>query len=210
MTAAPPRFIFPARPINGGPLDKARPKHGTWIYEPKLNGWRTVIHAPTRTMWNRHGTLLSIAREFADALDALAALSAASGIEYFDCEGLERRHSLGHGALYILDSIPCGVPPRLPKPTATTGLATWLHRSTVLDEFLGRMHFDVLSVRGSLNRPDLLPGTLESWEALRRINREWSAEFYEGLVAKRADSPYPRATSATQETPHWMKHRWAF
>jgi len=57
-------------------------------------------------MWNRHGALLSIAREFADALDALAALSAASGIEYFDCEGLERRHSLGQGALYILDFIP--------------------------------------------------------------------------------------------------------
>jgi len=87
---------------------------------------------------------------------------------------------------------------------------TWLHRSTVLDEFLGRMRFDVLPIRGSVNRPDLLPGTLENWEALRRINREWSAEFYEGLVAKRTDSPYPRATSATQETPHWMKHRWPF
>ena len=204
MRTLAPTFRFPARPINGGPLDKARPKHGTWIYEPKLNGWRTVIHAPTRAMWNRHGQPLSIAREFADALDALGALSAVSGIEYFDCEGLERRHSLGSGALYVLDVIPSC------DSSQVTASTPQRERSAALDAHLPRSRYDVLPVRGSLNRPDLVPGTMESWEALQRINREWSAEFYEGLVAKRTDSPYPHMTRATQESPHWMKHRWAF
>lgn len=200
-------FYFPGRPMNGGPFDKARPKPVTWrdtFWEPKLNGWRAVVHAPTRTMWNRHGKLLSIAAEFADALDALAALSLATGVALFDCEALERRHGLGRGCLYVLDVMPsCD----LSQVTASTAL---MERSELLDGFLPRPPFNAMPIRGSLCRPALMPGTMESWEALQQINRDWSAEFYEGLVAKRTDSPYPRATSATQETPHWMKHRWAF
>jgi len=32
---------YPARPVNGGPLPKAQPKHGDWRYEPKslLSGY---------------------------------------------------------------------------------------------------------------------------------------------------------------------------
>ena len=48
-------ITYPARPINGGPLEKARPKHGEWFYEPKYNGWRALVHVPTGTMFNRHG-----------------------------------------------------------------------------------------------------------------------------------------------------------
>ena len=29
---------YPARPINGGPLELAPPKPGRWYYEPKYNG----------------------------------------------------------------------------------------------------------------------------------------------------------------------------
>ena len=62
---------FPARPVNGGPLEKARPKSGVWNVEPKVNGWRTLVHVPTGTMWNRHGIRLSIAKEFKPALELL-------------------------------------------------------------------------------------------------------------------------------------------
>ena len=72
-------------------------------------------------------------------------------------------------------------------------------------------------LNGGLYRPDLVPGTMATWAELQRISREWNPggnpanDFYEGLVAKRIDSPYPlHNTSATQETPHWMKHRRAY
>jgi ATP-dependent DNA ligase len=38
---------YPARPLNGGPLELAPPKPGQWGYEPKYNGWRALVHAPT-------------------------------------------------------------------------------------------------------------------------------------------------------------------
>ena len=51
----PPLITYPARPIQGGPLELAPPKRGLWYAEPKLNGWRALIHMPSGTMWNRHG-----------------------------------------------------------------------------------------------------------------------------------------------------------
>jgi hypothetical protein len=218
MTAAPftihrspvtsaPRFIFPARPINGGPLDKARPKYGTNLWEPKLNGWRSPIHAPSRTMWNRHGDLLTIAAEFDEALDRLANLSEQSGIDLWDCEALERRHGIGRGSLYVLDWIPLDVGS---SPTLS-------QRSALLDEHLGRLPYDARPHEGGIYRPDAVPGDLTTWAELQRISREWNPggnpanDFYEGLVAKRLDSPYPlHHTNAAQTFPQWMKHRWAF
>jgi hypothetical protein len=92
-------ITYPARPINGGHLDRALPKVGEWSYEPKYNGWRAIIHVPSGTMWNRHGKLLSIAREFETAL----AILKRTGIEWLDVEALERRHALGRGSLIVLD-----------------------------------------------------------------------------------------------------------
>ncbi len=40
-------ITYPARPVNGGSFDKARPKIGVWHYEPKNNGWRALVHAPS-------------------------------------------------------------------------------------------------------------------------------------------------------------------
>ena len=211
MTAAPvtaPRFIFPARPVNGGPLDKARTKYGEHGYEPKLNGWRAEVDVPTRTFWNRHGKLLSIAEEFDEAFAKLQAVSAASGITRFDCEALERRHGIGKGSLFVLDWIPLEVG----RWTSDVGRSpTWLQRNSILDAHLARLPYTCQPHAGGLYRPDLVPGTLETWAELQRMNRACGADFYEGLVAKRLDSPYPlHHTSASQETPAWMKHRWAF
>ena len=37
------------------------------------------------------------------------------------------------------------------------------------------------------------------------------ATYYEGIVAKRADSRYPlQLRSPSIEFPFWMKHRWQF
>jgi len=57
----------------------------------------------------------------------------------------------------------------LSQVTASTALCD---RSELLDGFLPRAPFNALPIRGSLCRPALLPGTLESWQALQQINRE--------------------------------------
>ena len=62
---------YPARPLNGGPLELTPPKPGQWGYEPKYNGWRALVHAPTGSMFNRYGQPLSIAAEFGRALKRL-------------------------------------------------------------------------------------------------------------------------------------------
>ena len=101
----PKLITYPARPIQGGRLELAPPKRGLWYAEPKLNGWRALIHTPTGTMWNRHGALLTIADCFRPALAALAKL-ASRGLVWADCEALERRHNLGRGTLVVLDVVP--------------------------------------------------------------------------------------------------------
>ena len=119
----PPLITYPARPIQGGRLELAPPKRGLWYAEPKLNGWRALIHTPTGTMWNRHGALLTIADCFRPALAALAKL-APRGLVWADCEALERRHNLGRGTLVVLDAVP------------ESGTQTYVERRSRLESLL--------------------------------------------------------------------------
>src|ERR1051326_3324371 len=93
-------ITFPARPLNGGRfgLVTKKPVH---LWSMKVNGWRALIHTPTGTMFNRQGEELTIAGEFAEALEDLSR----SSIEWLDCEALERRHNIGRGTLIILDAV---------------------------------------------------------------------------------------------------------
>src|ERR1041385_8150163 len=93
-------ITYPARPLNGGRfgLVAKKPIH---LWSAKLNGWRALIHTPTGTMFNRQGEELTIASEFAEALNDLSR----SSIEWLDCEALERRHNIGRGTLIILDAV---------------------------------------------------------------------------------------------------------
>ena len=59
--------------------------------------------------------------------------------------------------------------------------------------------------------PPALCNSRNAWLDLQTINRELSCDFYEGVVAKRADSLYPvQLRSPEQEFPFWVKHRWRF
>ena len=54
-------------------------------------------------------------------------------------------------------------------------------------------------------------GWLGLWDILQQCNKALRCEFWEGVVAKRNDSIYPRQNrSHDVEFPFWMKHRWAF
>ena len=225
-------LTYPARPVQGGPLDKARAKSpGTWYYEPKYNGWRALVHVPTGTMFNRKGEQLSIAAEFATALDHLKASKA----EWLDCEALDRRHGLGRGSLVVLDEPGCPLPferrlDRLVDLMLPVG-------AFVLEGLLGPSQprsVALLGLLGQYTGPDsiaeirtmrptadslLLPSVFTQRQAdhvwrnglLQAVNgvHQLNCDFYEGLVAKRGDSLYPiQLRSPDEAFGGWIKHRW--
>ncbi len=198
---------YPARPINGGPLELAPPKPGQWYYEPKYNGWRALVHAPTGAMFNRYGQPLSIAAEFANALEQLrAAVVMVDGtpVEWFDCEALDRCHGLGRGTLLGFDYIP---PPAL-------ATEPWQERKALLVQALPAHDWR------QVPEPECVYGVqahnpagiepLELYRQLHQFTRRWACPFYEGLVAKRITDPYPvQRRSPAEEFVGWIKHRWA-
>ncbi len=84
-------------------------------------------------MWNRHGTLLTIADHFRPALAALAKLVSRK-LVWADCEALERRHNLGRGTLVVLDVIPesGALIHTLTRSLSTSGSARPIARSAVI------------------------------------------------------------------------------
>lgn len=202
-------ITYPARPINGGAFDPAVPKPGPWFAEPKYNGWRALVHAPTGTMWNRKGEQLSIAAEFAAALEKLRDNTHVA--EWFDCEALDRRHGIARGSLIILDV----VLPALPYTERRALLCgstspfresrmrhchTYLH--TIIPNGIDEL-YHTESYEGS-EAPAL-------YAALKQANADLKCEFYEGIVMKQGGSPYPiQRLSPDRETHTWIKHRWAW
>ena len=204
----PSLLTFPARPIQGGRLELAPPKRGLWFAEPKMNGWRTLIHTPTGTMWNRHGTLLTIADCFRPALAALAKLGS-RGLVWADCEALERRHNLGRGTLVVLDVVPESSAPTYEQRRAI--LESLLPCDPVFDGDTSRPVPCGVVVLTPARRADCHAAALAFYRRLRDANRALGCDFFEGVVMKRADSPYPvQMRSATAEFRGWVKHRFLF
>jgi len=207
ITAVRPT-TFPARPINGGPLELALPKPGQWCYEPKYNGWRALVHAPTGAMFNRQCQPLSITEAFCAALKRLRTITLVTGgqtIEWLDCEVLDRRHALGRGTLLVFDYI---APPEVAaeslqqrKALLAQAFEPHDYAQPPLPEMVyGVQHHD--------------PGEIEPaalYRELKQLNAKWGCEFYEGLVAKRTIDPYPiQLRSSHEEFAGWVKHRWAY
>ncbi len=201
----PSLITYPARPIQGGRLELAPPKRGLWYAEPKLNGWRALIHTPTGTMWNRHGALLTIADCFRPALAALAKLGN-SGLVWADCEALERRHNLGRGTLVVLDVIPESGTPIYTARRAM--LASLLPCDPVFDGDASRPVPSGTAVLTPTRRAGSHANALAFYQQLRDANRALGYAFFEGVVMKRADSPYPvQLHSRTEGFRGWVKHR---
>lgn len=207
-------ITFPARPINGGPLPKAPAKSNgpggsPWFYEPKVNGWRAMVHVPTGTMFNRKNQRLSIEAEFAPALKLLQYQF--RGYEWLDCEALERRHGIGRGSLIVLDIV-------LPGKTYQERFEIIREGNsrdfTTCSVAAGGVNVTVPAANCIYHLPHWLDqngAALSAWHELQRANQTLGVPFYEGLVAKRADSLYPiQLRSPDFEFPFWTKHRWAF
>ncbi len=197
---------YPARPIQGGRLELAPPKRGVWYAEPKYNGWRALVHCPSGTMWNRHGSRLTIAHCFADALSDLCDL-ADDGLIWADCEALERRHHVARGTLILFDAIstdPMFTPSyterrafleslRIPQERFSRGINDPDAPSLLLTtSLLASHHNEVLAF----------------YQNLHAANRKLACEFFEGVVMKRGDAAYPvQLRSSTEECRATMKHR---
>lgn len=207
-------ITYPARPVNGGQLDLAPPKVGKWAWEPKVNGWRALVHGPSRTAWNRKGEPLSIAKDLMPAINELQHLSNETYISWWDCEALARRHEIGKGGLVVLDWVPVNndipVPWRNRKDFIMRHVQIPVTTLTLWEE---------LCEKGQPLRQRLfhLPDFTEEdarervWQGLQEANQRFDAPFYEGVVAKRVDSLYPvQLNDPEQHCLAWMKHRWAY
>ena len=196
---------YPARPIQGGKLDRAPKKTGLWYAQPKYNGWRALVHCPSGAMWNRHGGRLSIAHEFDGALCELQKFSEA-GLIWADCEAMERRHSVGRRSLIVLDLIP------------DSGSPTYEHRREFLESVVplermslgeGTMPEDSVLLTPSIDDKD--GAALRLYKSLRTINQTAKADVFEGVVMKRAEgrgrrSPPRTSSNRTRtSTPHAIR-----
>ena len=221
---------FPLRPMSGGNLDKNKfTGVGTYAFEPKVNGWRTLVHTPSGTMFNRQGERLSIEKEFAVVLERLRTV-ANPHFEWLDCEAFERRHELGRGSLVLLDP-PCYPGQWKDRNSAAILLlhaTSWpfLHEPPPQNELLTfAYHFTdygidkpaagdmalALESHALFERFDGedIDGLYTGWVQMKKANRALKCELFEGLVAKRTDSLYPfQLVSPEKETSDWIKTRW--
>lgn len=156
-------------------------------------------------MWNRYGTLLTIADCFRPALAALAKLGN-RGLVWADCEALERRHNFGRGTLVVLDVIPESGPPIYTARRAM--LESLLPCDPIFDGDTSRPVPCGAVVLTPTRRADSHADALAFYQRLRAANRALMCDFFEGVVMKRADSAYPvQKRSATEECRGWVKHR---
>lgn len=208
-------ITYPARPTDGGKLEKARRKFGAWAWEPKYNGWRALLHLPSGEMWNRHGELLTVRDAFGTAIGRLQAnFRSIPSIAWLDVEALDRRHECMRGTLIVLDMI--GALDLLPNG------GTYEQRRRELERWLPQFGLATTPQVCSEFLTPSIPGMNGVGEALYamlqdendRLTPDWRKRplncFYEGVVAKRTDSLYPvQLLSQTKPFSGWMKHRFA-
>ena len=198
----PSLISYPARPLQGGKLDRAPKKTGLWYAQPKYNGWRALVHCPSGTMWNRHGGRLSIADEFDAVLRELQKLAEA-GLIWADCEAMERRHNVGRRSLIVLDWIPDAGSPIYEERRVFLESLVPLERMSLGE---GTMPEDSVLLTPSI--ADTNGQALQLYRSLEAINRSVLADVFEGVVMKRAVSAYPvQLRSPDEKCRFWQKHR---
>jgi len=203
---------YPARPMNGGSLEKARQKihPDAWIYEPKINGWRVLIDVKNKLMWSRYNQPSSVEHKYASVLDRLAdALRGAfcDAPLWLDGEILGQRAScVGRGSLVVFDAI-------IPH----AAFSPWIEQRRWIDVALLDVSevwdINAMPKQDTIYRlPHVGDADAEGfYEELKAANARLGVELYEGVVAKRADKAYPiQLRSPAQETTDWIKHRWKY
>ncbi len=191
---------YPARPVNGGALHCALPKIGAWVWQPKVDDWRAIIHAPSGRVWNRHGKPSSVTGKLTAAFHFLRDCP----FEWLDAGIMECRNDMMRASLVIFDFFPTNNP----SQTMRERRVLLEHEFEILP-LATRLLANGFSVRERVLLINQSEGSgLELYQQLQRENATLGRKFYEGVVAKRLDKPYPlQLRSPSTETPWMMKHR---
>jgi hypothetical protein len=198
-------ICLPPAPINGGPLETAPPKVGEWIWQPKVDDRRVIIHAPTGTIWNQYGEPSVAMRDIHKFEPAIAQLKLiAHRAEWLDAGLMEYRHSMMRGCVIVFDLM-------------TRRSLDYQQRRDLLASALRILPDDMADAivqHGGCIRDTVYlinhwctdaPMELQKW--LKEQNRILGRKFYEGLVAKRMKADYPMFERPKTSTPNWIKHR---
>lgn len=199
---------YPARPVNGGRFDYAPAKTGEWLWSVKVNEWRApILLSPEGPhLFNRQGAPLSIAGAFEAVMDRLRPLC--GRFAWLDCGAFERRHPFGRGSLVVLDLPVAG--PALERMRALMRLAAaqdW-KPYPLSHPPEPRTIYWMPQFRLNEAQPGARAFLERLWARLQVLNTQFRCEAFEGLVARRADQPYPVNTRDPEATtPWWVKHR---
>lgn len=206
-----PHF-YPARPVNGGRLEYASEKLGNWVYEPKINEERVLVHTPTGEMYARDLRPFSKTRLFTQVIEKLKKswLNTNPDFEWLDCGAFGFRHNIGRGSLVVFD-IPMAIGHHAIRQQKIHDriIAKGIGEAYAFEQF-NPPENKILSFSYTYsdkdNDPFMRPRA--AWLRLQEANKSLGVELFEGLVAKRADSKYPiQNTNPKAEFGGWMKHR---
>jgi hypothetical protein len=207
MIAQRPKVIcYPPAPLNGGPLESAPAKVGTWVWQPKPNDERVVIHAPTRTIWNQYGQPYTKTEAFQPALDRLE--SVAFFAEWIDAGTTFKEAGILSGCIIVFDLIERDLTfdERRERLAVTFDVLPWATELVGTAEARNQVYLVPQWC------PDRYVGgygvhPMELYDRLKNENAHLDRKFYEGFVAKRADSLYTFGNRPKQQTADWIKHR---
>lgn len=213
----PALVSYPPAPCNGG--SQITHRAGAHVWQPKIDDRRVAIHALTGTIYNQYGALSvahAQAEKFAEAMDTIRckAIRAAMRIPdiggdlWLDAGIMEYRHDMMRGCIVVFDlmSFTMRFDDRrafleelfTPMPMATEIVAHrecyGLNRVWLINQWEG---YGTTICNPPVNL----------WPLLQKENEAIGRKFYEGVVAKRRDSLYPRCYKAKQTVTCWVKHR---
>jgi hypothetical protein len=181
------------------------------VWQPKVDDWRAVVHAPSGTVWNQYGRLSSFTDtdKFASALAHLyqayvnRVRSRFPVAEWLDVGMMENRNDMMRGCIIVFDLI-------------EAGMEFWQRRERLRSMFQVLPYVPgLLTENGGQVRDQvyLIPqwhgprDPLALYRLLQSENDEITHKFYEGIVAKRVHSFYTFGRRPKQLTPDWIKHR---
>lgn len=199
---------YPLRPFNGGDWEGSIiPDLGDWMWEPKYNGHRVIVHAPTGAMFCRRRMPYASAGMFSPAVkEALAAVGVFAGGDWLDCEALSLRHGLSRGAMVVFDVMD-HPGTYLERRAALIGAGLAIHdpSNAIPDQSI--------VMPPSVDNA-LLPALWKQVKEHPLVSGAPSVpnEYYEGVVGKVPDSLYYAEAQSHPEssTMCWVKLRWHF
>lgn len=204
MTTNPPTALafYPPAPMNGGCLTCETPgKIGDWGWEPKIDDWRGVCHAPSSTVWNQYGVPSTVEKQGKIDIALAHIRSLSFAVEWLDIGIMENRHDMMRGCIVVFDIMGTSMTLTERRAVLNTMFPTLPPAPALLEA--GTVHDRVYLIPQWRNLRD--PLALQ--QQLQDENAKIGRKFYEGLVAKLLSSLYPNCQRAKTKISAWQKHR---